>query len=110
MEEGFRSRAGSGILLVSILLTASALRAPIAAVGPVLGMIQETNGIGGAAAGILTALPVLAFAAISPLAPICAREAVSPGQAGSRDRHDRRPPRAARLTAARFSNERGRAP
>ena len=74
MEEGFRSRAGSGILLVSILLTASALRAPIAAVGPVLGMIQETNGIGGAAAGILTALPVLAFAAISPLAPICARE------------------------------------
>jgi len=73
MEGIDRMRGGSGILLVSILLTASALRAPITAVGPVLGMIQETSGMSGAAAGILTALPVLAFAAISPLAAICAR-------------------------------------
>ena len=73
MEGIDRMRGGRGILLVSILLTASALRAPITAVGPVLGMIQETSGMSGAAAGILTALPVLAFAAISPLAAICAR-------------------------------------
>jgi MFS transporter, CP family, cyanate transporter len=74
MEQVVRTRRGGSILLVGIFLIASTLRAPITAVGPVLGMIQETSGINSAAAGILTALPVLAFAAISPLGAICARE------------------------------------
>ena len=74
MGQVVRMRSGRGILLVGVMLIASTLRAPITGVGPVLGMIRETTGISGAAAGILTTIPVLAFAAISPLAAICARE------------------------------------
>src|SRR5690242_4389982 len=74
MEDVVRKRTGDAILLVGILLIASTLRAPITTVGPVLEMIRETSGISSSAAGILTALPVLAFAAVSPLAAISARD------------------------------------
>jgi len=74
MEEVVRTRGGDVILLAGILLIALTLRAPITMVGPVLDVIRETNGISGGAAGILTALPILAFAAISPIAAISARE------------------------------------
>ncbi len=68
------SPSRNGFLLIGIMLIASALRAPITGVAPMLGMIRETTAISAAEAGVLTTLPLLAFAAISPFAAIFARE------------------------------------
>lgn len=68
-----RTLGGQGLLVVGILLIASALRAPITGVAPMLGMIRESSGVSAAEAGILTTLPLLAFAAISPIAAILGR-------------------------------------
>jgi len=56
------------------MVIASTLRAPITGVAPVLGMIRETTRINAAQAGILTTLPLVAFAAISPFAAMLARK------------------------------------
>ncbi|MHC1946354.1 MFS transporter [Bradyrhizobium sp. UFLA06-06] len=69
-----RTLGGQGLLLTGILLIASTLRAPITGVAPMLGMIGETSGISAAEAGILTTLPLLAFAAISPVAAVLGRK------------------------------------
>ncbi|MEE1735773.1 MFS transporter [Streptomyces sp. BE147] len=56
-----------GLLLVGILLIAANLRAPLTGVGSVLPMIEHDTGLSSTAAGLLNALPLLAFAATSPL-------------------------------------------
>jgi len=56
------------------MLIASTTRAPFTGVAPLLGMIRETSAISAAAAGTLTTIPLLAFAAISPLAATLARK------------------------------------
>lgn len=61
------------LLLVGILLVATNLRAPITGLAPLLSMIQDTFALGTARAGLLTTLPLLAFALVSPLAPWLAR-------------------------------------
>jgi CP family cyanate transporter-like MFS transporter len=62
-----------GLILAGVLLLAMNLRASITAVGPVLGDIRAELGIGGAAASFLVGVPVIAFAAVSPMAPTIAR-------------------------------------
>ena len=62
-----------GLALVGVLLIAANLRASFTAVGPVLGLMRQDLGLSGAAAGLLTSLPLLAFAAFSPVAPSLAR-------------------------------------
>ncbi len=59
--------------LVGILLIAANMRASITVVGPLLSTIVRAYGLSGAEAGVLTALPVLGFAACSPYAPRLAR-------------------------------------
>lgn len=61
------------LLLIGILLVATNLRAPITGLAPVLSMIQDAFALGTAHAGLLTTLPLLAFALVSPLAPWLAR-------------------------------------
>ena len=61
------------LLLAGILLIATNLRAPITGLAPVLSMIQDTFALGTARAGLLTTLPLLAFALVSPFAPGLAR-------------------------------------
>ncbi len=56
-------------IVASVLLVASNLRASITAVGPLLDTIQEGVGLSTGVAGLLTAVPLLAFAALSPVAP-----------------------------------------
>ncbi|WP_027060233.1 MFS transporter [Mesorhizobium loti] len=73
VREIVRTSGGQGLLLIGIMLIASTLRAPITAVAPMFGMIRETSGISAAEAGMLTTLPLLAFAAISPFAAGLAR-------------------------------------
>jgi CP family cyanate transporter-like MFS transporter len=66
-------RPRTALLLVGIVMLAATLRAPITGVGPLIGTIRHDVGIGGALAGVLTTLPVLAFGLVSPLAPALAR-------------------------------------
>lgn len=56
------------ILLVGIILVASSLRAPITSVGPVVPAIQATLSLSNTMAGLITTIPLLAFAVFSPLA------------------------------------------
>ncbi|SJM52875.1 Cyanate MFS transporter [Actinomycetales bacterium JB111] len=52
--------------LVGILLAASTLRALVTPVGPLLSTLEAETGAGPEALGVLTALPVLGFAVVSP--------------------------------------------
>ncbi|KAI5913283.1 MFS transporter [Thauera sp. 2A1] len=57
------------LLLIGILLVATNLRAPITGLAPVLSLIQDAFNLSTARAGLLTTLPLLAFALGSPVAP-----------------------------------------
>ncbi|GAA3218560.1 MFS transporter [Dactylosporangium siamense] len=56
-----------------ILLLGAVGRAPLTAVGPLVAEIRASEHLSGAAAGLLTTLPLLAFAGFSPVAPLVAR-------------------------------------
>lgn len=58
---------------VAIVLVAANLRPAVVAVAPVLSEIQAAEQLSATAAGILTALPVLCFGLLAPLAPPLAR-------------------------------------
>ncbi|WP_456284585.1 MFS transporter [Microbacterium sp. JZ101] len=64
MNEGMRR---TGWMAALVFLVALCLRPAITAVGPVLGGIGAETGLGEGALGLLSALPLLAFAAVSPL-------------------------------------------
>lgn len=68
-------RAAPVILGATVVVVALNLRAGITAVGPLLGSIERTTGLPGALAGLLVALPLVAFGLCSPLAPTIARRA-----------------------------------
>lgn len=57
------------LLTVGILLIAANLRVAITSVGPLVDMIREDTGISNGAVGLLTTIPLLAFAFLSILAP-----------------------------------------
>lgn len=57
------------LLLAGILLIAFNLRPTLASVGPLVDHIRAATGLSSTALGLLTTLPLLAFAAVSALAP-----------------------------------------
>lgn len=61
------------LLLAGIIVLASTMRSPITATGPVVELIRSDTGIGHTMAGLLTSLPLIAFAAVSPFAPRLAK-------------------------------------
>lgn len=65
----FQARARAGLLAAAILLLAGNLRGAITSVGPLIGEIRGDTGISHGLAGLITTLPLLAFAALSSLAP-----------------------------------------
>lgn len=69
-----RSKASTLILGAGILLIAANLRAPFTSVAPLLDTIRATFELDMAQAGMLTTLPLLTFAAISPFSALLARE------------------------------------
>jgi len=71
----FRSVRHAGWLIAGILLIAANLRAPITAVGPVLGLLQQHFTLSSSAAGLMLTLPLACFALVSPLAARLARHA-----------------------------------
>lgn len=67
------SRVSRGLLIGGIILLALNLRASLTSVGPLIGAIRADTHISDALAGLLTTLPLLAFAALSPVASRLAR-------------------------------------
>lgn len=63
----------AGGLVAAILLAAMSLRAPFTGIAPVLPWIQSTYSLNTTAVSLLTSLPLLAFAAFSPLSAAIAR-------------------------------------
>jgi CP family cyanate transporter-like MFS transporter len=59
--------------VVAIVVVAFNLRPALASVGPLIGDIREGTGLSNAALGVLTSLPLLAFAGFSVLAPALGR-------------------------------------
>lgn len=56
-------------LLLGIIFVAMNLRSPITSVGPLVGIISEKLSLSGGQAELITTIPLMAFAIISPIAP-----------------------------------------
>ena len=67
------TRRSTALVLVAILLLSLNLRPAAVSVGPVLDDLRKALDMGPASAGLLTSLPVLAFAVFGALAPVAAR-------------------------------------
>jgi CP family cyanate transporter-like MFS transporter len=67
------TRRSTVLVLVAILLLSLNLRPAAVSVGPVLDELRDGLDMGPASAGLLTSLPVLAFAIFGALAPVAAR-------------------------------------
>lgn len=61
-------------LVCAIIFIAFNLRPAITSVGPLVSSIRTDLGMSNGVAGMLTTLPLLAFAALSPFAPIIGRK------------------------------------
>ncbi len=62
------------LLVIGVIFIASTLRMPLTVVGPIISFIRQGLGISNVLAGFLTTIPLLAFAIISPFAPVVARK------------------------------------
>jgi MFS transporter, CP family, cyanate transporter len=67
------SRVRGVLLVVGILLLAANLRPALTALAPLIGEVRADTGLSNGVAGLLTALPLLAFGLLSPVAPRLAR-------------------------------------
>lgn len=79
MVTGPAASAGRGaipwLVISGVLVAALSFRGPIVAPTPVLRDIQDDLGIGAASAGLLTTVPVLMFAVLTPVAALVIRRA-----------------------------------
>ncbi len=73
MTSGTRSRLQRGLVVLGIVVLSFNLRPAAVSVGPVLGDVRDGLGMTAAETGVLTSLPVLAFAVFGALAPRGAR-------------------------------------
>ena len=62
------------LVIIGILLIASNLRGPITGIGPILAFISDDLTLSATQAGMLTTLPLLAFAIFSPISSGLARK------------------------------------
>lgn len=58
------------LLLIGILCIAINLRPALAGVGPLIGSIKESTGLSNSVLGLLTTLPLIAFATVSIITPL----------------------------------------
>jgi len=61
-------------LAIGILFIATCLRAPFTSLGPLLEIVQESLHLSTAATGLVNALPLLAFAILSPVVPLISKK------------------------------------
>jgi len=69
-----RSTLSKAVLILGVLFIAANLRAPITAIGPVLDQIILSFSLTSSQAGMLTTLPLIAFAIASPMAAMLAKK------------------------------------
>lgn len=62
------SKTKTALLMGAVAAVALSMRAPMSSVGPLIGPIQESLQLNSAVAGFLTTIPLMIFAAASPLA------------------------------------------
>lgn len=67
-SSSFARRGMPWLIVAGVLVAAVSLRGPIVAPTPVMRAIEHDLGIGSAAAGLLTTVPVLMFAVLTPVA------------------------------------------
>nr|WP_318540036.1 MFS transporter [Terribacillus saccharophilus] len=67
------TRVGVVLLVLSILLVSANLRAPITGLSPLIDNIRSDTGLGNASTGMLTTLPLIAFAVFALIAPRIAK-------------------------------------
>lgn len=67
------SQAMPWLVIAGVLTAALSFRGPIVSLTPVMRQIEDDLGISSAAAGLLTTLPVLMFAAMTPVAALVIR-------------------------------------
>ena len=73
-----KSPSKGWLLVLGIILIATNMRAPLTSVGPLIGTIRDDLGISNTLAGLITTLPLLAFALLSPLVPKLSRRFGTP--------------------------------
>src|SRR5699024_11310082 len=57
------------LLYIGIVVLAFNLRPAITSVGPLVGLIRDDEGLSNWSAGLITSLPLLTFACVSPMSP-----------------------------------------
>ncbi|MBA4509115.1 MFS transporter [Clostridium sporogenes] len=67
-------KSASLMLIIGIIFIAANLRAPLISVGPLVKFIRDSLHISNTLAGMITTLPLFAFALFSPVAPILGRK------------------------------------
>ncbi|MBE2979057.1 MFS transporter, partial [Bacillus megaterium] len=63
-----------GFIILGIIFIAANLRTPLTSVGPLVSLIRDDVHISNTLAGLITTLPLLAFALLSPLVPKLGRK------------------------------------
>ncbi len=66
---GIRKQATFWFMIVGIIFIAANLRAPLTSVGPLVSLIRENVHISNTLAGLITTVPLIAFALLSPFVP-----------------------------------------
>lgn len=64
-----RPKTSFTMFLFIIIIFATVLRTPLTGVGPIISIIREDLGISNVLAGLLTTIPLITFAIVSPFAP-----------------------------------------
>ncbi|QDS36137.1 CynX/NimT family MFS transporter [Brevibacillus brevis] len=68
------TRSTAWVVILGIIFIAVNLRAPLTSVGPLVGLIRDDVHISNTLAGMITTLPLLAFALFSPIVPKLGRK------------------------------------
>ncbi|WP_020619015.1 CynX/NimT family MFS transporter [Paenibacillus daejeonensis] len=68
-QTGARTQATVWFMILGIIFISANLRAPLTSVGPLVSIIRENVHISNALAGLITTVPLLAFASLSPFIP-----------------------------------------
>lgn len=66
---GIRKQATFWFMIAGIIFIAANLRAPLTSVGPLVSLIRENVHISNTLAGLITTVPLIAFALLSPFVP-----------------------------------------
>ncbi|WP_342479010.1 MFS transporter [Paenibacillus sp. FSL H7-0350] len=66
---GIRKQATVWFMIIGIIFIAANLRAPLTSVGPLVSLIRDNVNISNTLAGLITTVPLIAFALLSPFVP-----------------------------------------